>query len=357
MHKYALLCLLMSYGHIVPTSGAVLSVTNSGIFLVIGAPQPISGATLDENAPMPFDQKLVWEPFSNIGAVDLNYPSPEFGIRVRMYGPDGREALKTGLGSLFGSKFDLVKSYEDVIVGSHMGGIAARQKYIELGRGYAGGNIPAPDDLFLMEKTGLYSLEIEMLMFRIMKTTPTHWDRQLLRFPAIEIKVEKPVTAPFFAFSATNQGIYICFRGTKTNGLVGFDDDLKWRPIADDDVMLHSLDLSYGFKMNLRGPDGKAVPKKGPGETIGAHFDSVKTMKDLPTGIKLTYLGIMGGRPLHVREQPFPVLKDCFAIDKPGIYTLELQMQLFRIIEKQPYGPEPEELVRFPPMTITVNEP
>jgi hypothetical protein len=121
--------------------------------------------------------------------------------------------------------------------------------------------------------------------------------------------------------------------------------------------MLNALDLSSAFKLKLHAPDGKEVPKTALGQTIGVNFDAVRTFGKLPPGTKLTYLDIMSGMPFHVPEQPFPVLKDCFAMDRPGIYTLELQMQLFRIIDKPPYGPEPEELLRFPPMILKVNRP
>jgi len=338
-------------------SGAVLSATNGGIFLAIGAMQPLSGAVLDENAPLLFDRSFVWEPFSNVGDVELLYPKAEFGIRVKMLDPNGRETPRTSAGKECGSKFDAVRTLEDVVSGTTMGRIDARHKYVERGRGFSGGTLPAPEELFLMEKPGIYSLYIEMQMFRNIKTNQSYWDTQLIKFPSVEIKVEKPPTAQFFVFSATNHGVCLEIMGTKSNSVDGFDDNLRWRPVADDNMMLHGLDLAYGFKMNLRGPDGKAIAKKGLGETIGSRFDSVKTFRDLPKGTQLTYLNIVPDMPLNTPEQPFPVLNDCFAMDKRGIYTMELQMQLFRIIDKEPYGPEPEEVLRFPPMKIKVNRP
>lgn len=355
--KYLLLGLLIFCTDLWQSSGAVLSTTNSGIYLAIGSWQPQSGAPLDENAPLQFDQNFVWEAFSTAHGVRLNYPNPEFGIRVKLLDPDGKESPKTALGKKYGSKFDGVRTYEDVISGTSMGGMDAREKYVERGRGFSGGNLPAPRDLFQMEKTGIYTLQIEMLVFRIIETTATHWDRALLRFPPMKIKVEKPLTAPFFAFSATNHGVCLSIIGTKSNGLAGFDDGLRWRPTGEDNIMLNALDLSSAFKLKLHGPDGKEVPKTALGQTIGVNFDAVRTFGRLPPGIKLTYLDIMPGMPFHVPEQPFPVLKDCFAMEKPGVYTLELQMQLFRIIDKPPYGPEPEELLRFPPMILKVNRP
>ena len=173
-------------------SGVVLSATNNGFFLAVGAWQPLSGGKLDENAPIRFDEKFVWEPFSNVGAVRFNYPNPRFGIKVSMTGPDGKAVRKTEEGAAFGLKFDSVRTFDDAISGWTMGSIDAREKYVEAGRGFSGATIPAPMDLFQMERAGEYTLEIRILIFRIIETTPTHWDRELLRFEPVRIKVKKP---------------------------------------------------------------------------------------------------------------------------------------------------------------------
>ena len=184
---------------------------------------------------------------------------------------------------------------------------------------------------------------------------------QVVRIPPVRIKVEKPSPAPFFfVFSATNQGVHICIFGTKTNGPAGFDDGLSWRVYCENQhSILRSLVLTSAFKMKLTGPDGKEVPRTDLGQIIGVNFDGVKTSNELSPGNWRTgsELDFRSGVPGIAPTRPLPLLKDCFAMDKPGIYTLELQAQFYRVNYDKPSKPETEELLRFPPMTIKVNRP
>ena len=227
----------------------------------------------------------------------------------------------------------------------------------------------------------MYTLELEFQISGPHKDTnqPGH---ELLRFPPMKIKVEKPVTAKFSVLSATNQGIYLSVIGTKSNGLAGFDDGLQWRVFCENQhCMLYGPDPAHGFKLNLHGPDGKEVPKTDFGQTIGINFDAVKTggklisgyantdasflvnadavaaPGKLPPGMVLTDLNFMSGVSDIVPARPLPLIKDCFAMDQPGIYTLELQIQLLRVSYETPVAPGPQELLRFPPITIKMNRP
>jgi hypothetical protein len=60
----------------------------------------------------------------------------------------------------------------------------------------SGGILPAPKELFEMKDPGLYTMEIEMQMFRYVATRDTDvWFRNLLCFSPIRIKVENPPEA------------------------------------------------------------------------------------------------------------------------------------------------------------------
>jgi len=276
---------------------------------------------------------------------------------MKMFGPDGKETAKTALGQQYGSRFDhAVDESDKASKGS--GSINAQGRYDpEDGDRIPGRFLPSPKDMFQMDQNGLYRLEIEFQLNGPHKDT-NQGGLELLRFPPLEIAVEKPLTAPFFVFSATNQGVYISIIGTKSNGLTGFDDGLQWRVFCESQYsMLHSLDLPSGFKMNLTGPDGKEVPKIGPGKTIGVNFEAVKTMEKLPPGAIASELNFTSGIGDIVGANPLQRIEDCFAMDKPGIYTLELQIQLFRNKYSAAGEPGPEELLRFPPMTIKLNRP
>jgi hypothetical protein len=169
----------------------ILSETNSGIYI------GISGTRT--NTPLQFNDRLVWRPFCNTGMVSLNYPDPNYGIKIKMFGPDGNEVTKTKLGESFGLNFDQVHSYKDVIHtglmgyhSSHMGGIEAQGRYDERdGPLLSGPLLPAPKELFQIEKPGIYTLEIQMQMFRVIKST-NQWTRELIQFSPIKIRVEKP---------------------------------------------------------------------------------------------------------------------------------------------------------------------
>jgi hypothetical protein len=121
--------------------------------------------------------------------------------------------------------------------------------------------------------------------------------------------------------------------------------------------VLESPDLSAGFKMKLQDPEGNEVAPTALGRTIGANFDAVRTSDRLPQGTKVTRLDFSSGVYNIVPARALPVLKDCFAMEKPGLYTLEFQTQLFRINHDTTNRAEAPELLRFPPMSIKVNRP
>jgi hypothetical protein len=207
-----------------------------------------------------------------------------------------------------------------------------------------------------MDQIGIYILELEFQISGPHKDT-NQPGLELLRFPPMKIKVEKPVTAPFFAYSATNQGVYISIIGTRSNSLAGFDDGLQWRAFCENQhSVLESPDVS-GFKMKLQDPDGKDVAPTALGRTIGVNFDAMQTSDRMPPGTKFARLDFSSGVYNIVPARPLPILKECFAMEKPGLYTLEVQMQLLRIKYDTTNGAAAPELLRFPPMSIEVNRP
>jgi hypothetical protein len=164
-----------------------LSETNNGIFIAI------SGGIIGTNGAVPFDKRLVWLPFcaTNTGGalIELQYPNARYGMKIKMTGQDGKEVSKTDLGEIYGLKWDQLHSYKD----SRLNGAFASGPYQpELGA-EGGQFLPAPDDLFEMDKPGIYTLEIQMQMFRHTGSTdPEDEYRHLIRFSPVKIKVEKP---------------------------------------------------------------------------------------------------------------------------------------------------------------------
>src|ERR1051325_5433549 len=163
------LFLIVSLGSLSRVSATSLSETNKGIYIAIAGwgIQPSRGFVGDET--IQFDDRLLWKPFGNTGALELNYPDRTYGVRVKMHRPDGREIVKTKLGDTLGSKFDRVQSYDDVAHGWSMGGVTAAGPYDPRGEGFTSPPLPAPKDLFQMEHAGAYTMEVEMLLFRVLK--------------------------------------------------------------------------------------------------------------------------------------------------------------------------------------------
>jgi len=175
--------------------GTGLSGVTNEVYLAIGAP----GST---NEPVRFDAELIFLPFCDTGRVDLNLSSPAYGIKIRMWGGDGQDVPKTALGKTFGSKWDSTwDSFQDSLVegkgegpGYHnrrRAGVSAWGPFTN-NPGLGGGKLlPAPKDLFQMDKPGVYTLEIQMQMARVNKGT-NQLTRQLVRFSPIKLKVQKP---------------------------------------------------------------------------------------------------------------------------------------------------------------------
>ncbi|MGB8368508.1 MAG: hypothetical protein ACLPYZ_04280 [Limisphaerales bacterium] len=168
------ICILWS----IRVFGIGFSETNNGIYLVIGG-------SVSTNEPIKFDERLAYMPFCDTGNIRLSQAEPIYSTKIKMLAPDGKEVAQTSLGQSFGSKFDQLHSYKD----AHLGAIGASGPY----QGMLSGLLPSPKELFIMEKPGVYTLEIQMQMFRYTPSLDTNeWSRNLIRFSPVKIRVEKP---------------------------------------------------------------------------------------------------------------------------------------------------------------------
>jgi hypothetical protein len=52
--------------------------------------------------------------------------------------------------------------------------------------------LPTPQELFQIEKPGIYKLEIQMQMFCPNSESVNKWHKELFQFSPVKIKVEKP---------------------------------------------------------------------------------------------------------------------------------------------------------------------
>jgi len=335
----------------------VLSNVTNEVYIGISASHTETmkeGIFLTNDIPFAYNDNLSFMPFCQTGAVELLYPSERsLFIKFQMKDSSGKEVPKTADGLEWGSDVENfpvkpTRSKHDRMLGwlargSHTNGMASFMN---------GPWLPSPDSLFLMDRGDIYSLTMEVHLMK-QRLVPGGWTWDHLVIPAVSVRVVKPQTAPFFAYSGTNHGICIRISGTKTNGSAAFDEGLTWGPDVTDtqNVVIRALDFSAGLKLRLWGPDGKEALRTTQGRMIGSNFDAVRNVLRLPKGTSINELHFTRGAadPMNL-----PWIEDCFEIPKPGIYTLELQMQFFR---GGGFKSKDDELIRFPPMTLKVSLP
>ncbi|MCX6925944.1 MAG: hypothetical protein NT154_22470 [Verrucomicrobia bacterium] len=181
--------------------GVGLSAPTNGVYWAIGAWRNGAGVT---NEPIRLDDVLIFAVFCNTGQVELSYPlDPAYGAKVRMTDADGKNVPKTALGKRFGSKFDQLRTVLD----TRMYGIPAWGPYPAQDNPGLGGakffysrqagarELPpqlTPKDLFKMAKPGVYTLQIELKMFRFNPTSTNAWNFDPFCFSPVAIKVQKP---------------------------------------------------------------------------------------------------------------------------------------------------------------------
>jgi hypothetical protein len=166
---------------------AGISETTNGVYLAIAA---VRNVTLITNEPIRFDDRLVWMTFCDTGKIMLSYPDTRYGTKINMTDSNGKDVSKTALGKRFGSKFDSLH----LITDSKVGNTEA------LGNSYPNGDplfLPKPNELFQMDKPGIYTLEIQMQMFRYVPSyDPVERSKTLFKFSPVKIQVENPPDLP-----------------------------------------------------------------------------------------------------------------------------------------------------------------
>jgi hypothetical protein len=161
----------------------------NGVYLAITEDMPMSGLP-GTNEPFKSNDELVWAAYcSNTGKVSLSYPIDRaYGVKIKMFGPDSQEVEKTSLGKMYGSRWDDLHSYKDARLQPFIAEGSFEDNHGEA----CCGILPSAQELFKMSKPGIYTMEIEIQLFRHVPTQDTEvWRRNLLRFTPIKIKVER----------------------------------------------------------------------------------------------------------------------------------------------------------------------
>lgn len=162
--------------------------------------------------------------------------------------------------------------------------------------------------------------------------------------------------------SAATNGVYLVVTAVRdgavvTNEPIHIDDRLLWITFCDTGKieLSHPIDVEYGVRIRMRDAQGNDVPKTSMGKSFGSKFDRLKSILDtgvypaIAWGAYSNNLGCGGGKFL---PQPGKL----FEIDKPGIYNLEIQMQMFLYVPSRDPVERSKTLFRFSPIQIRVEK-
>jgi hypothetical protein len=163
--------------------------------------------------------------------------------------------------------------------------------------------------------------------------------------------------------SNTTNGVYLVIAAVRnatliTNEPVRFDDDLVWMTFCETGkVMLSYPDSKYGIRMKMTDSEGNEVPKTALGKRCGSKFDSLRLITDSKvanTVAQGSYRVNPNGETMFLRKP-----NEFFQMDKPGVYTLEIQiqMQMFRYVPSYDPVEASKGLFRFSPVKIKIEKP
>ena len=167
--------------------------------------------------------------------------------------------------------------------------------------------------------------------------------------------------------SGTNGGLYFCIDAAAhvfhaaTPRAITARDGLAWGLFCDTGHVTAYYPLrAYWLRLDMTGPSGKEVQKTPLGRQYGARFDDIGRYSPewsgpgFHSGSRLMRVEAYGpydeGEPGFSGTSLIPAPSQLFQMRQPGIYKLQVEMQLFR--GGAPWG---SNVVRFPPLTINVD--
>jgi len=131
---------------------------------------------------------------------------PEYGCRIGATSESGQAVKRTGNGKRYGANFDDIAGVSrDAFDDSRLPGYARNMPYLTIARQMTPLRermIPAPQELFIFDKPGIYSLRLEFQSFYCeLRSSSTNL--YLVKFPPVELKVlkiEQPVAVADHVF-------------------------------------------------------------------------------------------------------------------------------------------------------------
>ena len=183
---YRVICLSVFFAFVPRVGTCAVSQVTNGVYLVV---EGLRNLTIITNGPIRSDDNLAWLTFCNTGKVELSAPlDPAYGVKITMLDSEGKEVKKTALGQHFGSEWNRLRKITDTHVYPELAWGSYKDN-ADLG----GARIfPKPEELFWINKAGVYTLEIQMQMFRYVDSHDVDKrSKTLFRFSPIKIEVDK----------------------------------------------------------------------------------------------------------------------------------------------------------------------
>jgi hypothetical protein len=161
-----------------------VSETTNGVYLVIGAVRNNNALVASE--PIKYDDQLVWDVCCDAGETELSCPDFRYSLKVKMTGTNGVELLKTAKGKRMGTRYDQLHKITDCKVFPVVAWGTLKDHY-------PGKLFAKPNELFQIDTPGIYTLEIQMQMFRYVASRDVdERSKTLFRFSPVKISVVKP---------------------------------------------------------------------------------------------------------------------------------------------------------------------
>lgn len=170
---------------------------------------------------------------------------------------------------------------------------------------------------------------------------------------------------PSFAtgFSDATNGVYLAVESWGkqqpsqiTNEPFRFNDELVFLAYCNTgkvELQFHP-DPAYFVKINMTSRDGKEVSKTFLGRRYGSKFEKLHVLDVPHVGILLAE-GSYEQNNGQGMAKSFPSPQELFEMKEPGIYTMEIQMQMFLVHKNT--NAWTRELIRFSPIKIHVEKP
>jgi hypothetical protein len=160
-------------------------------------------------------------------------------------------------------------------------------------------------------------------------------------------------------FTPPTNGVYLAFGGgaggSVSNNPIRFDQELVFQGYCDTgQVDFYYPREPYTVKVSMIGPAGRPVAKTLLGKKLGSKFDELCADDPPRQGSGVLAWGPYRDNPGLGGGRILPRPRDMFRMDKPGIYTLEIEVQLLRKVRRPNQF---LELVRFAPVRIKVEKP